>query len=135
MRLFYHWNPLGRRLFRMFHETYLAHFGDVRDQPRTMAQYDAWAAGVRRAVPAPRLLVYNVSEVGDDAVVIHTMCTIAKNSRSHLQHHIQGWSPLCRFLDVPPARCPPEHEPFPRVLDNWFEVRIARLEFSLCDHC
>ena len=48
--------------------------GSIRDRERTKSIFVAWNQEVHRVVPPDRLLVFDVSE---------------------------GWTPLCRFLDVP----------------------------------
>jgi hypothetical protein len=56
--------------------------GDIDDGPRAVAAYERHNEEVRRALPAERLLVYQVGE---------------------------GWEPLCRFLGVPvPAAAFPQ---------------------------
>ena len=71
--LFYHWNPLGRYVFRSLNASYLQHFYDVSNEAATKAQYVEWIHKVKRQVPAEKLLVFNVEE---------------------------GWGPLCQFLNV-----------------------------------
>lgn len=71
--LFYHWNPLGRYIFRSLNTSYLQHFLDVNDQEATEAQYVEWIRKVQDVVPGERLLVYKVED---------------------------EWEPLCNFLGM-----------------------------------
>lgn len=110
--LFYHWNPLGRYIFRSLNASYLQHFADVSNEEATKAQYIDWTQKVQREVPASKLLVFNVEE---------------------------GWDPLCQFLDVEVPNQPfPRAVEYMHIGDlvlagiGWLTVAIPSLLVLCC---